>query len=76
MSQSVTFAIDIPFGQSAAESLHEGVPLDRRCLPGASARTHDHQMEIPEIRVRESSFRMWQNLAERTTGIKLLSIST
>jgi ATPase family protein associated with various cellular activities (AAA) len=36
MSQSVTFEIDIPFGQFAAESLLEGVPLDRRCLPAAS----------------------------------------
>ncbi len=36
MSKSVTFEIDIPFGQFAAESLLDGVPLDRRCLPAAS----------------------------------------
>jgi len=32
-SQSVTFEIDVPFGQFAAESLLGGVPLDHRCLP-------------------------------------------
>jgi hypothetical protein len=36
ISQSVTFEIDIPFGQFAAERLLDGVPLDHRCLPAAS----------------------------------------
>ena len=36
MSQSVTFEVDIPFGQFAAQNVLDGVSLDRRCLPAAS----------------------------------------
>ena len=49
MSQSVTFEIDIPFGQFAAESLLDGVPLDRRCIPAASVlKPMITKWEIPE----------------------------
>lgn len=49
MSQSVTFEIDIPFGQFAADSLLEGVPLDRRCLRAASdLKSMINRWAIPE----------------------------
>ena len=49
MSQSVTFEIDVPFGQFAADSLLEGVPLDRRCLPAASdLKSMINRWAIPE----------------------------
>lgn len=37
LSESVTFELEVAFGQLAAEDLLGGVPLDRQCLAGADA---------------------------------------
>ncbi len=36
-SDSVTFEVEVPFGQLAAEDILKGVVLDRQCLAGADA---------------------------------------
>ncbi|MFZ3278947.1 MAG: AAA family ATPase, partial [Candidatus Sulfotelmatobacter sp.] len=47
-SDSVTFEVEVPFGQLVAEDILEGVTLDRQCLLGADAlRAEVLRWELP-----------------------------
>ncbi|MGA7092257.1 MAG: hypothetical protein WBX12_16395, partial [Candidatus Acidiferrales bacterium] len=47
-SDSVTFEVEVPFGQLVAEDILKGVTLDRQCLLGADAlRAEVLRWELP-----------------------------